>query len=66
MAELTARDTYGVWSQPCVEGVYVSAAGKFCCESCEVVLESTGYVEDEQTWHPEIWTCPACESEYRL
>jgi hypothetical protein len=62
----TTRDTEGEWLQPRTEGVYVSAAGKYCCEECEAVLKPTGERVDERTWNPEVWECPECESRYDI
>lgn len=58
---LTARDEDGEWPQPRSEGVYVSSAGKYCCDSCEAVLSSTKEEADDFDWQRYMWECPECE-----
>lgn len=64
--ELTARDENDEWLQPSSDDVYVSSAGKFCCDNCEVALEPTMERVDEPTWQPYIWRCPECEAEIQI
>lgn len=62
----TARDDDGDWPQPHWSDAYVSATGKYCCETCEVILKPTTEPADDFTWQRYLWWCPECETTIQI